>query len=427
MFNVALDDIGVMGWITNGLVIVVTAALLAAFARKRVRSSTLWRATVTPLASIIGSGFLVVAPLLGFTAGRWAVVAMAGIVALAFAVGSAVRYNIAHVEEITEGEEKGDGRDRTLRWLGRVGKIVLAVAYVIAVTFYLELLGAFLLRMFGVQDTNLQKLIATALIVFIGAVGHFRGLQFLESLEKYAVETKLSIIGGLLVGLALYNGELLLTGAWELPRLSTTWNFRTVRQLLGAFLIVQGFETSRYLRGVYTPEHRIRTMRYAQLGATGIYLAFVGLSTVLLGVFHSVSETGIISLSERVAFTLPILLIIGAVGSQFSAAVADTIGSGGLVGEVTRGKVKPHLTYAAVAALALLLVWTSDIFGVIAYASRAFALYYAVQAAMASLHAIDPESGSRKAGRATFFAVMALLMLITTVFGIPAESSGAGG
>ncbi len=427
MFNVTLSDLGATAWIINGLVVVVTAGLLVVFAQPRVRSSTVWRATVTPLASIIGSGFLVVAPLLGFTAGKWALLAMAGIVTLAYFVGSAVRYNIAHVEDITEGDRAERGRDRALQWMGRGGKVVLAAAYVIAVTFYLELLGAFVLRMFGVDSTFIQKIIATALIAFIGAFGYFRGLHSLESLEKYAVETKLSIIGGLLVAMAFYNGQLLVQGSWSLPQLSTQWNMTTVRELLGAFLIVQGFETSRYLRGVYEPERRIRTMRYAQWGSAAIYLVFVALSTVLLDTFHEVSETGIISLSERVAFTLPFLLVIGAVGSQFSAAVADTIGSGGLVEEVTRGKVHHHVTYAMVAGLALVLLWTSNIFAVIAYASRAFALYYAVQSALAALHAWDPEHDGRKAGKAALFGLMALLMLVTAIFGIPAESGGSGG
>jgi hypothetical protein len=387
----------------------------------------MWRATVTPLASIIGSGFLVVAPLLGFTVGRWALFAMAGIVGLAYLVGGAVRYNIAHVEDITEADEPGDRFGQTLQWIGRATKVVLALAYVIAVTFYLELLGAFVLRLFGTEDVYLQKIIATALIGFIGVFGFWRGLRMLESMEQYAVEMKLSIIGGLLVGLAFHNGRLLMEGAWQLPAVSTTWDLETIRKLLGAFLIVQGFETSRYLRGVYPPEQRIQTMRYAQWAAAGIYLVFVALATVLLDALPAVTETGIISLSERVSFTLPILLVVGAAGSQFSAAVADTIGSGGLVEEATSGRVRRQVTYATVAGLAIALLWLSHIFAVISYASRAFALYYALQCSMAAAHALRRSHGKRRLGRAGLFVLLALLMLVTAVFGIPAESSGSSG
>ena len=111
--------------------------------------------------------------------------------------------------------------------------------------------------------------------------------------------------------------------------------------------------------------------------------------------------------------------------SQLSAAIADTIGSGGLVEEASYGKVDRRLAYAAVAGLALALLWSTNIFAVIAYASRAFAFYYAIQCAMAAVHAWSRDD--RKPGRAALFALMTLLMLITAVFGIPAESAGGGG
>ncbi len=425
MFDFHLAQLGVGDWIVNALVAAATAALLVFFARPRVRHSETWRATVTPLASIIGSGFLVVAPLLGFTAGRFAVVAMAGILVLAQLAGSAVRYNIAEVEDISESKDSHSGVDGTLKWMGRAAKLVLAAAYVIAVTFYLEILGAFVLRLFGVENATRQKWIATALVVAIGAFGLWRGLKVLEWMETYAVETKLAIIGGLLVGLAIYNGELLATGDWALPAMQTSFDLTTLRQLLGAFLIVQGFETSRYLRDVYPAKERVATMRYAQWIAAAIYLVFVALATVLLGTFDSVSETGILDLSSQVAFVLPYLLVVGAVMSQLSAAIADTIGSGGLVEEASYGKVDRRLAYAAVAGLALALLWSTNIFAVIAYASRAFAFYYAIQCAMAAVHAWSRDD--RKPGRAALFALMTLLMLITAVFGIPAESAGGGG
>ena len=271
--------------------------------------------------------------------------------------------------------------------MGRIAKVALSAAYVIAVTFYLELLGAFVLRVFAIEDAIRQKWIASLLIAAIGAFGLWRGLRVLEWMETYAVETKLAIIGGLLVGLVCHNGELLAAGRWALPRLDATLDVTTVRQLLGTFLIVQGFETSRYLRDAYPAATRIATMRYAQWIAGGVYLAFVALATVLLDSVGQASETGILDLSSRVAFVLPILLVVGAVMSQFSAAVADTIGSGGLVEETSQGHVDRRIAYAAVAGLALLLLWTTDIFTVIAYASRAFALYYMIQCSMAALYA----------------------------------------
>jgi hypothetical protein len=58
------------------------------------QSKTLMNVTCTPLASIFGSGFLVIVPILAGAVGVYSVFAMAGVCALAYAVGSVIRYNI---------------------------------------------------------------------------------------------------------------------------------------------------------------------------------------------------------------------------------------------------------------------------------------------------------------------------------------------
>ena len=55
-------------------------------------------ARTTPLASIFGSGFLVIVPILNAAVGPYSVVAMAGVCALAYAMGSVIRFNIRHAE-----------------------------------------------------------------------------------------------------------------------------------------------------------------------------------------------------------------------------------------------------------------------------------------------------------------------------------------
>jgi uncharacterized membrane protein len=129
--------------------------------------------------------------------------------------------------------------------------------------------------------------------------------------------------------------------------------------------------------------------------SAAIYLLFIGLASVLLGSFDSISETGIISLSEKVAIIIPFMLIVGAAAAQFSAAVADTLASGGLVEEATYGKVNHHSVYLIVMVLAVGLLWSSHILSIIAYASRAFAAYYAIQCAMAALHSAWVRSSCR--------------------------------
>jgi len=56
---------------------------------------------------------------------------------------------------------------------------------------------------------------------------------------------------------------------------------------------------------------------------------------------EKVRETAIIALSDHVASILPMMLIVAAVMSQFSAAVADTLWAGGLLQEKSRNRVIP--------------------------------------------------------------------------------------
>ena len=424
MFDVSLRSVDLLGWVTNILVLAGTVGMFAFLSRPALRTSRFWRATVTPLASIIGSGFLVVAPLLGYTVGRWAFFAMLGIVALAYAVGGAVRYNIENVEDISDASHTDGILHVSFKWMERGAKIVLALAYVIAITFYLELLAAFVLRLFDVTNQVSQKLIATTLIVFIGTVGFWRGLKRLETLEKYSVDLKLAIIFGFLIGLVIVNADAVAEGRWTLAGLTVEWSVETVRKLLGAFLIVQGFETSRYMGNVYGAGERVATMRYAQMLSAAIYVVFIGLATVLLGSVRTMSETGVIMLSAQVAFVVPFLLVIGAAMAQFSAAVADTLASGGLVEAATYGKVSHRDVYLAVMAVAIVFLWTSHIFAIIAYASRAFATYYAIQCAMAAMHSAVSAAGPERIRRVAWFAFLSLGMSLTAIFGIPAESVG---
>jgi len=414
-----------MAWLTNSLIVAGTLGVFIFLWLPAMRSSRSWLATVTPLASIIGSGFLVVAPLLGHTVGNYALFAMLGIVALAYAVGSAVRYNILNVEPLSDAaDSKGPARTQ-LVWLERIAKIVLAFAYIIAITFYLELLAAFVLRLFEVQHQIGQKSIATILIIFIGGVGFFRGLKRLEQLEEYSVNTKLAIIAGFLLGLAVVNVHDAVVGSWSLGDFDVTWNTETVRKLLGAFLIVQGFETSRYLGNAYSASERVATMRYAQLLSAAIYIVFIGLASILLGDLGSISETGIISLSSQVAVIVPFMLVVGAVTAQFSAAVADTLASGGLVEAATNGAVGSRKVYLAVMFLAIGLLWSSHIFSIIAYASRAFAAYYAIQCGMAALHLVQVQRDPRGLIKTAFFVLLSIAMVVIAIFGISAESAGS--
>ncbi len=360
-------------------VIIVVALLLAGYLAfsKRLAASSNWKATVTPLASIMGSGFLVSAPLLGGIVGNLAAVCMALLLVLAYAVGGAIRFNIRHFEPI---ENDGHGAAQTIAFLSR---IVLAGAYFISVTYYLQLLAAFLSSAAGIDSQFVAHSITTGLLLIIGGIGMWRGLGMLEGVEKYAVALNLGMIGALLVGLTVYNVFLLTGGDWALPAISSEIDFQDVRILLGLLIVVQGFETSRYLGDEHPADQRIATMRTAQLLSAAIYLVFIGLATVLFHDGLGADVTAIISMTAPVAVVLPVLLTVAAIGSQFSAAVADNEGAGGLIGDITHHKVPMRYAYLLILLVTVALTWETNVNGIIAYASRAFSLFYMLQCVVA--------------------------------------------
>ena len=71
--------------------VLITAMLLWS---PRAHGSIAWRAMTTPLASIIGSGFLVLGPILDASYGKYAPLVMAGLCAGGYLYGSAIRYNM---------------------------------------------------------------------------------------------------------------------------------------------------------------------------------------------------------------------------------------------------------------------------------------------------------------------------------------------
>lgn len=402
---------------TLNVVIVVVALVVAgllAFSPRLARSSR-WQATLTPLASIMGSGFLVSAPLLAGAVGNLAVLCMAVLLALAYAVGSAIRFNIRHFEPI---EHDGEGPAQIIAFLSR---IVLAGAYFISVTYYLQLLAAFVGNGLGITSEVAQNALTSLLLIVIGGVGMWRGLKELEGLEKYAVALNLGMIGALLTGLAVYNIRAAADGSWALPEISSDINLRDARILLGLLIVVQGFETSRYLGDEHPPEVRIATMRVAQLVSSAIYLSFLALATILFRDGLGADVTAIVVMSKPVASVLPLLISVAAVGSQFSAAVADNEGAGGLIEDITHRRLPEKYAYLLILAITLTLTWQTNVNRIIAYASRAFALYYTLQCTVALLTAWQTTDLPGRKRRLVTFAALTVACLAVFAFGLPAE------
>ena len=376
---------------------------------KRCLGSADWKATVTPLASIMGSGFLVSMPLLAGAVGMWAPVFMAGLLGLAYLVGGAIRFNILHFEPIEN--EKGLAQE-----VGLLSRFVLAGAYFISVAYYLQLLAAFLLEAMGVDHPGLANWLTTGLLMLIGLVGMRRGLKTLESIESYAVALNLGMIAALILALAWHNARLLVAGDWGLVQAGGPIDWTDLRVVLGLLIVVQGFETSRFLGGGHPAAQRIRTMKVAQWVSSGIYLMFITLALVLYKEGQGADVTAIISMTKPVAAVLPVLIAVAAIGSQFSAAVADTAGAGGLIEDITRKRLSLKMAYLLILLVTVALTWGTDVNEIISYASRAFALFYFLQCVVALLLA-------RKvaAGKVVTFGLTGLACLAVFLLGIPSE------
>jgi len=369
----------------------------------------------TPLASIIGSGFLVLGPVLDNAYGKYAPLVMAALCLGAYLYGWAIRHNIADIAA------SSDGRGPLVERLEVTASWLLGVAYIISVAYYLNLFGAFGVSLTSVADALHAKLLTSAMFIFILYVGWTRGFRTLERFEYVAVTAKLAIIAGLLVGLLVYFFGKAEAGALIFnPPERTGWPAITLA--FGLIVTVQGFETSRYLGDDYDSRTRIQSMRWAQWTSTLIYMSYI---LLLAFVFErgelALSETAIVSMMGVVAPVLPALLVAAALAAQFSAAVADTSGSGGLFAEVTKRRVSPRQAYAILVGVGLILTWSANLFEIISYASRAFAGYYMLQAAIAALT-------SWRAGgqgwRSLLFAALAIVGLLIVIFGEPVESGG---
>lgn len=396
----------------NALILIAGLTTAGLLHWPRLARSRLWRATVTPLASIIGSGFLVLGPVLEHSYGYLAPAVMAALCAAAYAFGNAIRYNI------TMRMEGPHGRSRTEERLETLASWSLAFAYVISVAYYLNLFGAFAVSLTRFDGALGGRIATTIVFGVILLTGWTKGFHALERMEQVSVGIKLAIIAAMIAGLAAYFvGKASDGGLIFDPPVLSGWSAITLA--FGLIVTVQGFETARYLGAEYDARTRRKAMRLAQLLATAIYMVYIGLIAYLFTPAEAqLDETAIIDMMRVVAPILPGLLVAAALAAQFSAAVADTGGAGGLVEELTKGRVKVHTAYAVLVTLGVALTWASDIFAIIAYASRAFAAYYALQAAIAAVAAHRHE---RAPLRAALYAALALFGLVIAVFGTPAE------
>ena len=404
----------------NIILVLIAASVLLFMFGSRLTKSESWLATLTPLSSIIGSGFLIIAPLLASVVGEYSPLAVTGIVVLAYAIGGVIRFNIVHAEPLLHDRKSHP----VIYKIDLFANAALSLAYVTAVAFYLSLLSSFLMTYIGFGDSpGLERTLTTIIIVFIAATGFIRGLGGLEKLEAYSMSLQLSIVAALLIGIFVYDYNFIQSEQSLIFDVEDRSWITKACMLSGILLVVQGFETSRFLGEKYSADIRVRTMRRAQLISGALYVvSVIALMPIVQHLdLSNIEIAEIVSATGLAATVLPLMLIVAAIMSQFSAAVADTVGAGCLASESSRGRLSTNKGYLVVSLLAIILVWTADLLEIITFASRAFAIYYLLQcvvALIASRH--HYERIAYRLHQARFGTVAAILTFIV-IFAIPAE------
>ena len=367
-------------------------------------------ATITPLASIFGSGFLVIVPILAGAVGEYSILVMAVICAIAYLVGSVIRFNIVHAKPTLAGQQV-----KSAYWLERSSDFAIVFAYIISVSLYLNIMSAFVLGGIGLDSEINEKLLTSSVIVFIIFVGLIKGLKMLERLETYALFVTLFVVLLLSAGflsydekqLAVYSGSELFHALDH-----STWEVLTI--VAGTLIVVQGFETTRFMSATYDVGTRVLASRYSQVIATVVYVIFVALALPIVHTLNGQYDDNSLIKLAGVAYGLLVLpLVVSAALSQFAAAVADTIAAGGNIAEASRNKINDKISYLVIGAGAITLTWLADTYEILALASRAFALYYLLQCLLAIRL-------SETLLQKLWMFIIAVILLFIVVFAVPA-------
>lgn len=337
-------------------------------------------AAVPPLASIFGSGFLIIVPVLERTLGALSVVGIAGVCGFAWLVGMTIRHNVARAEVLREEEELGPLTEKA----EDAADLVIALAYVISVALYLRIMAQYVVEFAGSSSELAERGLASGTVLLIAGIGIARGFSGLDKMERLAlgaVVAMTTVLGGVLF--VTDAGELL-GGGVSLPPVPSKSLTNVLLVLGGIVITVQGFETVRYLREEYDRETRIWACRLSQIVSSAVYIGFVAVATPLMGLGTGEgADSTLLDLTDRVLPILSVGVVVTAILSQFSAATADTVAAGGNMHGLFSKRLRGPRPYAVSGAAALVLIWALPTFTLIVVASRAFAAYYALQCVVA--------------------------------------------
>lgn len=373
---------------------------------------TLLRAAVTPLASIFGSGFLIIVPILERTLGAYAAAGMAAVLAIAWWAGNAVRHNI----EFTEPKLADGSLDARTRRVETTANWIIVGAYVASVALYVRILAVFVVDYVSDGSAAAERVVACGVIVAIVMVGVTRGFHGLDVLERVALVSVLVLVS-ILIGTfaALDIGRATGDGLHFAPMPPDVGLGRAILVLGGMVITVQGFETVRFLGDEYDARTRIAASRLAQAVAVVVYLLFILVATPLM---HSASggqpDAELLGFVQRVAGILALPVVLCAVLSQFSAATADTVAADGNVRVLPGVHVSSRTVFLVIGVAGCSLAATLPTFTLVTVASRAFAAYYGLKAYVAM-------RTSTTRGARVSRGALSVVMLLIAALALPAK------
>ena len=395
----------------NSIIAVLTLAGLAwLLYRPKVQESGTYKATVVPLAEIMDVGFIVFSPVIILSFGYDATWAMLGLCLLAILTGFATSYNINNYEPLV-------GKPDPLHRWNSIALWALLAASVVNVAYYAQLLMTLVwLPLGNLYSAGLVTASAALLLSILTIYGFAKGLMALNDLGNKTTAFNLSAIAAVLVAFAAYNVQQLIGGDFDWPHFDAPNDSEAFRKLLGLFVLVQGFEASRYIGAYFSREKRVRTMHSSQYISSVVYVLFVALSLILFATVQAPEDvTAIFVVSEQVSVFLPFLIMAAAVGSQLSAIVNDTETRTEMLAQEVGDRLPRQWTFPLFLVPAILVVLLTEVGSVVALASRIFAVYYLSQALIAGRLAWRAERWAWVG----FFAAIALAMAVVAVVGLP--------
>ena len=165
-------------------------------------------------------------------------------------------------------------------------------------------------------------------------------LPVLNRIGDRTTAFNLAAIFAVLASFAVYNLQEAIAGRWELAPYDPPISSTDFRKVIGFFAMVQGFEASRYLGARFSGELRIKTMRFAQVVSTAVFVALIALALLLFATIRPApNATAIFVISKAVSPHLPWLILLAALGSQLSAITNATSSRSDLLIEATHGTI----------------------------------------------------------------------------------------